>query len=335
MLSGRTKKRILVIIALFVIISGATFLPAISFLAKRLAETKRVEANILLVEGWIPPYGLRKAFNEFKENGYDRIVTTGLEHTSEYFNVFTGGYLIFYTSRSLQEEKEVAHHTLEVKAYSALGGDDCAYFNVMINDSVAGSFMADTKKRTYSIAWSGSLSEIDSVSIKFLNDLVGINGDRNLFVKEISFDHKILIPYQLNSIYTYRDSGKTIKIKNDYTSYAQLAGNSLLTMGIDSSQLDIIPGQNASLNRTLTSALAFRDWMEKTDMEIKGINIVTMGTHAERTFMIYNQILDKEYEIGVISIPDYRERNSRSYKVLKTIRESLGIIYYWFVLLVY
>ena len=89
------------------------------------------------------------------------------------------------------------------------------------------------------------------------------------------------------------------------------------------------------MNRTLTSALAFRDWLKKTDIEVKGINIVTLGTHAERTLMIYNKILDKKYEIGIISLPDYREKHSRSYKVLKTIRESLGIIYYWFVLLVY
>ena len=335
MLSSRTKKRVLVIFALFIIISCATFLPAISFLSKRLAETKRVNANILLVEGWIPPYGVRMAFDEFKKNGYDHIVTTGLKSTAEYFNVFTNGVLIFYTSGRLLNEKEITNHTIEIKAYSSLGGEDCAHFNVLINDSIAGSFIANTRKRTYSIVWSGRLSEIDSVSVKFLNDRVGINGDRNLHIKEISFDHKILIPYQLNSIYTYPESDRIIKIRNDYTSYAQLAGNRLMSMGIDSSQIDIIPGQKVSLNRTLTSALAFRDWLKKTDIEVKGINIVTLGTHAERTLMIYNKILDKKYEIGIISLPDYREKHSRSYKVLKTIRESVGIIYYWFVLLVY
>ena len=335
MLSIRTKKRVLIIFALFVIISGVTFLPTISFLSKRLAETRKVNANILLVEGWISPYGLKMAFNEFKKNGYDHIVTTGLKSTSDYFNVFTNGSLIFYTSGRLLREKEIANHTIEIKAYSSLGGEDCAHFSVLINDSIAGNFIADKRKRTYSILWSGSLSGIDSVSVKFLNDLVGINGDRNLFIKEISFDHKILIPYQLNSIYTYPESDRIIKIRNDYASYAQLAGNSLMSLGIDSSQIDIVPGEKVFLNRTLTSALAFRDWLKRTDIEVKGINIVTMGTHAERTFMIYNKILDKKYEIGVISLSDYRERYSRSYKVLKTIRESLGIIYYWFILLPY
>jgi hypothetical protein len=333
--SNRSKKRLLTILALFILVSAALFLPAISFLSKRLAETKRVDANILLVEGWIPPYGLRMAFNEFKKNGYDHIVTTGLKSTSDYFNVFTNGSLIFYTSGRLLNEKEIINHTIEIKAFSSLGGEDCARFSVLINDSIAGNFIADKRRRTYTIVWKGRLSGIDSVSVKFLNDLVGANGDRNLFIKEIIFDHKIIIPYQLNSIYTYPESDRIIKIKNDYASYAQLAGNSLMSLGIDSSQIDIIPGEKVSLNRTLTSALAFRDWLKRTDIEVKGINIVTMGIHAERTFMTYNKILNKKYEIGIISLTDYEARHSRKYKVLKTIRESIGIIYYWFILLMY
>jgi hypothetical protein len=126
-----------------------------------------------------------------------------------------------------------------------------------------------------------------------------------------------------------------VKIKNDYTSYAKLAKNSLLAMGIDSSLVVEIPGKKVTLNRTLFSALAFRDWLKTSDIEVIGINIVTLGTHAERTLMTYNKILDKKYDIGIISLPDYRERHSRIYKVLKTIRETIGIIYYWMILIPY
>lgn len=335
MLKNWRKKKIFIVLLSFTILSGIVFLPVVYSLSDKLSETDRVNANILLVEGWLPPYALRMAFNEFKKNGYDRIITTGLKSTSDYFNVYTNGYLIFYTSEKHLTDSEIANHTIEIKAFSSLNGENRAHFNVLINDSIAGNFFADKKKRNYTIEWKGRLSGIDSVSVRFLNDMVGDFGDRNLFVKEVIFDHKISIPYQLNSIYIYSESDRTVKIKNDYVSYAQLAGNSLLAMGIDSALIVNIPGKKVSLNRTLTSALAFRDWLKTSDIEVKGINIVTLGTHAKRTWMIYNKILDKKYAIGIISLPDYKERHSRKYKVLKTLRETFGIIYYWFILLPY
>lgn len=335
MLKNWNKKKIIIGLLSFTVLSGIFFLPVIYSLSDKLSETKRVDANILVVEGWIQPYAIRMAFDEFKKNGYDHIVTTGLKSTPDYFNAFTNGSLIFYTNKKLQIDTVSGKHNIEIRACSSLGGTNRAHFNVLINDSIAGNFLAGKIKRNYTISWKGRLSDIDSVSVRFLNDMVGDFGDRNLFIKEVIFDHKITMPYQLNSIYTYSESDRTVKIKNDYTSYAQHAGNSLLAMGLDTSLIVSIPGEKVTINRTLTSALAFRDWFRTSGIEVKGINIVTLGTHARRTWMIYNKILDKKYNIGIISLPDYIASHSRRYKVLKTIRETIGIIYYWVILLPY
>lgn len=42
-----------------------------------LAVTDRVNANALVVEGWIHEYAIRAALKEFQNNRYDRIFTTG------------------------------------------------------------------------------------------------------------------------------------------------------------------------------------------------------------------------------------------------------------------
>jgi len=42
-----------------------------------LAVTHRVNANILVVEGWIPEYAIREAVEEFRRGSYQRIFTTG------------------------------------------------------------------------------------------------------------------------------------------------------------------------------------------------------------------------------------------------------------------
>lgn len=44
-----------------------------------LCVTDRVDANVLVVEGWLPDYALEKAIEEFtrKDAGYEMVVTTG------------------------------------------------------------------------------------------------------------------------------------------------------------------------------------------------------------------------------------------------------------------
>ena len=61
-----------------------------------LAITHRVDANILVVEGWIHEYAIRAAVKEFQGNHYQRVFTTGGPVGG------SGGYINdFYTSASV------------------------------------------------------------------------------------------------------------------------------------------------------------------------------------------------------------------------------------------
>jgi uncharacterized SAM-binding protein YcdF (DUF218 family) len=53
-----------------------------------LAVTHRVDANILVVEGWVHEYAIRAAVEEFREGSYQRVFTTGgpVEGTGGYIN---------------------------------------------------------------------------------------------------------------------------------------------------------------------------------------------------------------------------------------------------------
>jgi uncharacterized SAM-binding protein YcdF (DUF218 family) len=55
-----------------------------------LAITHRVNADSLVVEGWISEYAIRAAVKEFQSNGYQRVFTTGgpVEGTGGYTNDF-------------------------------------------------------------------------------------------------------------------------------------------------------------------------------------------------------------------------------------------------------
>ena len=334
-MSGRSRKKKLVTIILTICVSGIfLFFPIIFSLSDYLSKTENVNANLLIVECWLPPYAIEMAYNGFHNNGYSHIITTGLK-SPEYYMVAMNGYLIFYPKKKISQDNDVPAHVIEIDAYSELGGENSSRFKVFVNDSMVADFFAEKKKRKYAITWEGKLTDIDSIMVQFVNDGVGNYGDRNLYIKEIIIDHKTKIPYQNNSEYDIGALDGKRRIINNFNSNAELARNRLLSMGIDSSLIIAIPGKRVTINRTLTSALAFRDWLKTTDFDIKGINIISMGTHARRTWMTYNKILNEKYVIGIISLPDYKDSNSRKYKVLKTLRETIGIIYYWVILLPY
>jgi len=335
MLKYFKKKTIIIILLSFLVLSGVLFLPVIYSVSDKLSKTTRVNANILLVEGWLPPYTLGMVCDEFQNNDYDYIVSIGLKQLNEYLIIAENGYLIYYVKNRLSSETKPGNHIIEIEAYSELNGEHAAHFNLWVNDSLVADFFAEKKKRKYSFTREGFLSDIDSVMVEFTNDAVGDFGDRNLYVKSLVFDNQIKIPFLHNSVY---DVGKIDGIRrtiNNVNSNAERTAKNLVSMGIDSNLIIAIPGKRVRINRTLNTALAFRDWLKTSDIKVEGINILSSGTHSMRTWMTFNKVLDKSYDIGIISLPDYRNQYSRKRKVLKTLRESLGLIYYWIILIPY
>jgi Ca-dependent carbohydrate-binding module xylan-binding len=333
----RRKKFIILIIVIISIFFTVYLLrtQAFNYMSAYLSKSEQVNADILIVEGWLPDYALKMAFDELKKKDYKYIITTGINVYTPYFNVYGNGYLTYYTRNKFTKLKEAAPHSIEVDAFGSLEGENRAHFNLYINDSLAADFYAEKQKKNFEIKWGGNLNDIDSIRIQFTNDGMGDYGDRNLFVKEITIDHKLTIPYLNNTVYQLAKIYGRSKIINNVTSAAVLAKNRLVLLGIDSSRITPVPSKRVRANRTLTSALAFRDWIKTENPDISGINIISLGTHARRTWMTYNKILNEKYEIGIISLPDNINRYSPLRKAFKTVRETLGIIYYWIILLPY
>ena len=182
--------------------------------------------------------------------------------------------------------------------------------------------------------WKGKLEDIDSVMIQFDNDRVDKWGDRNLYVNEIIIDHKIIIPYLYNSIYDIVSADEKRRIINNFTSNAEQTRNELIRMNVNPSMVVAVPGEGNYINNTLKSALAFRDWLKASKITVKGINIISFGPHARRKYMIYNKILGKNYRVGIIYFPDYKNRDSLQ-NVLNELREFFGLVYYWVILRFY
>ncbi|MGB8473098.1 MAG: ElyC/SanA/YdcF family protein, partial [Candidatus Acidiferrum sp.] len=81
---GLTARGWLVVFATVLLVFGALR----SWIYPFLAVTDRVDANILVVEGWINEYAIQAAAREFQGSHYERVFTTGgpVEGTGGYVN---------------------------------------------------------------------------------------------------------------------------------------------------------------------------------------------------------------------------------------------------------
>jgi hypothetical protein len=330
------KAGLLILIFFVIFIIGYLFSrPAFNYLSGFLSKSEQVNANILIVEGWLPEYALEMAVKEFQKGTYDYVIVTSIKSENEYFELSENGYLIFYPKLKNLLNDQNSIHRIDVRAYGSLNDTHAAHFNLFVNDSLVSDFVADKRKKDFIINWKGSISRIDSIMVEFTNDKVDDYGDINLFVKDIVIDNKFILPYLNNSEYDMGQIDGKRRFINNTNSVAELARNKLISLGVDPGKVIAVPGAKVKINRTLTSALAFRDWLKTSDIKVKGITIISLGTHARRTWMTYNRIMNEKFNIGVMSIPDKINDHSKESKFLKTFRETLGILYYWIILIPY
>jgi hypothetical protein len=326
----RTRKlSVLSIVLILVITISLLIKPVLSHLAEFLTFSQKVRANVLIIEGWLSYRDLNSVSDEITSGNYDFVLITGIKSKPGYYNVHSNGFLIFYTGKSYPVTESIK--IVEVRASSEMGGNNAAHFNLWINDSLVSSFNAGKCSRNYSQSWNGE--RIDSVMIEFDNDLNGSFGDRNLYVSKVILDRKTEIPFLNNSVYDIAPLDNRNRIINNMNSNAELTAKRLIAMGIDSSLIIAVPGRKVRINRTLTSALAVRDWMRQSGKIVSGINIISTGTHSRRTWMTFKKILGEN--VGIIALPDRLITPEDKVRVLKTMRELTAFIYYSVILLPY
>jgi hypothetical protein len=132
-----------------------------------------------------------------------------------------------------------------------------------------------------------------------------------------------------NSVYYVNTTDRKEIRVNNYSSYAEIARNKLISFGIDSTRIVAVPGNNTSINRTISSAIAVRDYLKLSDIEENSVNIVSIGPHARRTWMTYKHLLGSNFEIGIISIQPQQINYTKRWIIFNVAYETVGNIYYW------
>ncbi len=94
---------------------------------------------------------------------------------------------------------------------------------------------------------------------------------------------------------------------NDFNTVASVGAERLIAAGVPRELVRIVPSRESARDRTYSSAVALRRWLQENGKEIRAVNVVTQTTHARRSQMLFQKALGHEVEVGIIPIlsPDF------------------------------
>lgn len=113
--------------------------------------------------------------------------------------------------------------------------------------------------------------------------------------------------------------------------YGRIALQRLKNLGGETEQVRVVDSPAVMRDRTYSSAVAVREWLAAEGMAPKSITVLTLGTHARRSRLLFQKAFGAKVEVGIISVPD-REYDARiwwrsSEGVKEVISEGAAYLY--------
>ena len=116
-----------------------------------------------------------------------------------------------------------------------------------------------------------------------------------------------------------------------FESTAELLAAKIMERGVDSAKIQLIKVSPSPNNRTNSSSLAARDWLVSHPNDFNAVNVVSIGSHARRSYYLFNKSLGDQCRVGIISINniayDQNKWWTSSYGFKEVITEFLAYVY--------
>lgn len=98
---------------------------------------------------------------------------------------------------------------------------------------------------------------------------------------------------------------------SQYKNYAELAAATFRQLQIPADQIIAVPAPAVAKDRTYTAAIALRAWLDHNPASIRAVNVLTVGAHARRTWLLYRKALAPRYSVGIIASSVGQEYNPK------------------------
>jgi hypothetical protein len=89
-----------------------------------------------------------------------------------------------------------------------------------------------------------------------------------------------------------------------YRTGAEFAAAKLEELGLQSSYVVSVPSPYAARDRTYSSALALKRWLENANVSVRSVNVYSLGAHARRSRLLFRRALGAKVNVGVIACED-------------------------------
>jgi len=110
----------------------------------------------------------------------------------------------------------------------------------------------------------------------------------------------------------------------EYRTYAERGAAILLATGLSSNLVQAVPAPRVMQDRTYTAAVALRRWMQINAVPEQAMNLVTVGTHARRSRLLYNKAFSHKVPVGTFSVPPREFDPDRWYASSAGFRTVIG-----------
>lgn len=120
-------------------------------------------------------------------------------------------------------------------------------------------------------------------------------------------------PYALDqAVAAFRDGGYELAVtsgaplehwpKNTaYHTAAERAADYLKARGLPASAVVAVPGPTPKHDRTFTSAVIVREWAKRSGIEVREIDVFSLGAHARRSRYLYQKAFGPEVKVGALA----------------------------------
>jgi len=95
-------------------------------------------------------------------------------------------------------------------------------------------------------------------------------------------------------------------------------------MGMNPDLMQAVPAHIKYRNRTFQSAMALREWAETNNVPLNSFNLVTLGAHARRSRLLFEEAFDGKARVGIISVEHREYDPKRWWKYSEGVREVIG-----------
>ena len=273
---------------------------------KYLPVDKPIKTDLMIVEGWIPPYRYHEILQHYYRNQYNAILFTG-QNTPDYIPLYDESSLLIHGFDFLSDSAKEYNVTILLSSTPAEG----EYAKAQIYKNQRLIYENVVEENTL-VSLNLNISKNDSIIVHYPNDSHNRWEDRNLFIEEIFFNNIQISSFNEN----LRLLKWNLSFPANFTSDAKRAAYIFQFLDNSLENLHYVVSTNSGLSKTYNYASSATNWMVENGYN--SANIVTLSYHSRRTLISFRKA-NKDLKFGVSSLP---ARSSR----LRTLKELIGNI---------